>query len=646
MASVTGTTNIFTNPRSLLLVRAAWILLVFLSTIILLVSLPYRLQEMPLRVAMAFSPAEQGAATVHALVLVSTWSDFLVSALAVVLGLLIFLRRAESRVAIILSLALTVGVAHLTGSTMHFARANMAWVVPVSIVWLAMMLSLYLFLFTFPDGHFYPHYARWLIPLFMIWEVFRMVLGLVTVTLVPESFLVTGLLVLLGLMAQVRRYRRQASIMQRQQTKWMVFGLSLAVFGFLADYVLFVILPHLLSGDVLAVTLILVEVLLARLGVAAFIVATTLAILRYRLWDIDLAINRSLVYGSATVVLAALFVGGALLLQAVVGKDSGSLAFAVAAVVTGALFNPVRRRAQRFIDRRLYRFRFDLNELARGENRPEIKTPGLHTGRLLGAYEVLGVIGRGGMGEVYKGYDGEKTVALKILPDNLAQQDTFRARFVREAQMMAALNHPHIVHVFGAGECDGIHYLAMEYVDGRDLRDLVQAQAPLPLTEVREIVTGIAAALDYAHAQGYVHRDIKASNILLRPGTGGATWHPLITDFGVAKMKDAESSLTGTGAIGTIDYMAPEQIHAAREVDWRADIYALGIVFFEMLTGERPFQGDPAQVLFAHLQQPARDPAVLRPDLPPAFSMTALRALMKAPEDRFDSAGALAAELA
>ncbi|MCX9079943.1 MAG: serine/threonine-protein kinase, partial [Candidatus Methanoperedens sp.] len=167
----------------------------------------------------------------------------------------------------------------------------------------------------------------------------------------------------------------------------------------------------------------------------------------------------------------------------------------------------------------------------------------------------------------------------------------------------------------------------------------------LPADQACTLIRELAAALDYAHAQGLVHRDIKPSNIMLRLKPDSETHEAVLMDFGIAKIQDARTRYTGSGAIGTVDYMAPEQIMAAKEVDHRADIYALGVVLYEMLTGQRPFQGSAGQVLFAHLQQPPPDIRSINPDLPRSIAHAVTRVLSKDPNDRYDSAGAFAEAL-
>jgi serine/threonine-protein kinase len=201
-------------------------------------------------------------------------------------------------------------------------------------------------------------------------------------------------------------------------------------------------------------------------------------------------------------------------------------------------------------------------------------------------------------------------------------------------------NHPHIVKVRDAGETETLRYIAMDYINGVNLKNLMHSEEQMELQIVTQIVDDVASALDYAHGRGLIHRDVKPSNIMLMRDENG--YHPYLMDFGIAKIKDEGTDLTGTGAVGTIDYMAPEQIESARSVDHRADIYALGMVIYEMVTGTYPFQGGSASILFSHLHQPVPDPRLILPGLPASAAEAILRALAKDPDNRFNSAGDLA----
>ena len=268
-------------------------------------------------------------------------------------------------------------------------------------------------------------------------------------------------------------------------------------------------------------------------------------------------------------------------------------------------------------------------------------------GSTLGPYEVMDPLGRGGMAEVYKGRHPTlgRIVALKLLPADLAKDQEFRHRFEREARVVAGLKHPNIVQVFDGGEQDGLYYMVMEYIEGKNLSDVMRAVELLPLPHACSIITELAGALDYAHQQGIIHRDIKPSNVMLEPitATGGRGERAVLMDFGIAHMVGGMTKITSTGLIGTFDYMSPEQIRDAKDVDGRADIYSLGVMAFQMLTGKLPYTAsNPGALLIAHMQQPAPDPRSLRAELPDDIAAAVLKALEKDPNDRFTSMAAMA----
>lgn len=262
-------------------------------------------------------------------------------------------------------------------------------------------------------------------------------------------------------------------------------------------------------------------------------------------------------------------------------------------------------------------------------------------GAQLGHYEVQEMLGRGGMAEVYKGRHPrlDRIVAIKVLPPALATEANFRDRFEREARAVAALKHPNIVQVFDFGDIDGMYYMVMEYVAGQDLARYMREQGRLALAASRALLADLAGALDYAHAQGLVHRDVKPSNVMLEPTPTPAAFRAVLTDFGIAKIVRGQIQPTGTGLLGTLDYMAPEQIRASGDIDGRVDIYALGVMLYQMLTGQLPFSGEnPGEVMLNHLQQPPPDPRRLLPDLPEPVARAIQKALAKKPEERFGTA--------
>jgi tRNA A-37 threonylcarbamoyl transferase component Bud32 len=499
----------------------------------------------------------------------------------------------------------------------------------------------------FPNGLFVPSWTRWLMVISFASQVLAVFYA--DIPYIENETIgavwYTSWVVILAY-AQIYRYRQVSDATQRQQTKWIVL---ISIITFIE--ILFVIaietafpvvdqpgIPHLIFFHVVERLFLICQVILFSIGFGV-------AVLRYRLWDIDLLVNRSLVYGTMTGLALGVFFVTLLILQVIVGNTQPVVAGIIALGVTGVAFNPSRKGIQHFVDRSIYHLNFDLNQLTAAQRLPEIEHPGALSGRKLGGYEVLDVIGKGGMGEVYKGQGNGQTVALKILPDDLAREEQFRQRFEREGQALTALHHPNIVKMITSGANDGIAFLVMEYLEGEELSRKLNREGALPLDETLDILKGLTAALDYAHGQGMVHRDIKPSNVMLRRSKDGETLEGVLMDFGVAKIREAQSGLTGTGAIGTIDYMAPEQIMSAREVDQRADIYALGVMVYEMLTGEQPFKGSAAQIMFAHLQQPPPNPRDVKDDVPREAARAVMRAMAKNPEERFATAGEFAAAL-
>ena len=226
------------------------------------------------------------------------------------------------------------------------------------------------------------------------------------------------------------------------------------------------------------------------------------------------------------------------------------------------------------------------------------------------------------MAVVYRAEDLRlgRTVAVKLLAPELARNDTFRQRFAHESRVAAAIDHPHIVPVFEAGETDGVLYIAMRYVQGRDLRALLDRDGPLSLETACRIALQVASALDAAHAHDLVHRDVKPGNILIAEGTDSdRPEHAYLTDFGLTKKSLSLTGFTSVGQfVGTLDYVAPEQI-SGRPVDGRCDVYSLACVLFEMLTGAPPFRrDDDMALLWAHQYDPPPALTELRPDLPEA----------------------------
>jgi ABC-type transport system substrate-binding protein/tRNA A-37 threonylcarbamoyl transferase component Bud32 len=270
----------------------------------------------------------------------------------------------------------------------------------------------------------------------------------------------------------------------------------------------------------------------------------------------------------------------------------------------------------------------------------------LTSGSVVAGFRISRLIGKGAAGAVYlaEGADGRQ-VALKVPIPELAHDERFRQRFLREAQIAAALDEPHVVPTVAFGEADGMLYLAMVYVDGLDLREILRREGPLAPERAVELIAQVAAALDAAHGHGLVHRDVKPGNVLVRATEAGE--HAYLCDFGLAKHISSVSSLTGDrNLVGTIAYISPEQIEGGT-IDARADVYSLGCMLFECLTGEAPFTRDSElAAVYAHMHEPPPLASEVRPEVPAAFDAVVATAMAKAPDDRFASCGALAAAAA
>jgi serine/threonine-protein kinase len=259
-----------------------------------------------------------------------------------------------------------------------------------------------------------------------------------------------------------------------------------------------------------------------------------------------------------------------------------------------------------------------------------------------GRYRIIRKLGSGGMANVYLAEDQElgRRVAIKILNERHANDDQFVERFRREAKNAAGLSHPNIVSIYDRGEAEGTYYIAMEYLDGRSLKELIVARGPAPIHVAIDYARKILDALRFAHRNGIVHRDIKPHNVIV-----DAEGRVKVTDFGIARAGTSQMTEVGS-IIGTAQYLSPEQAKGA-PVDQTSDLYSVGIVLYELLTGKVPFTGDsPVEIAMKHISAPPEPPSSLRPDVPEDLDLIVLRALGKTPEDRYPSAEEMDKDLA
>src|SRR3954468_24635114 len=263
----------------------------------------------------------------------------------------------------------------------------------------------------------------------------------------------------------------------------------------------------------------------------------------------------------------------------------------------------------------------------------------LSVGAEFAGCRIEGVAGRGGMGVVYRATQLalDRLVALKVIAPDLARDEAFRARFQRESRLAASIEHPNVLPVYEAGERDGVLFLAMRFVEGSDLKSLLNRESRIEPVRAARFVAQIAAALDAAHAAGLVHRDVKPANALLARDD-----HVYLTDFGLTKRAASGSAMTKTGQmVGTVDYVAPEQVEGG-SVDARTDVYSLACVFYHLLTGHVPFD-KPTEMakLFAHVHEDPPRPSDVVNGVPPELDEVVVRGMAKKPTERFLSAGDL-----
>ena len=271
----------------------------------------------------------------------------------------------------------------------------------------------------------------------------------------------------------------------------------------------------------------------------------------------------------------------------------------------------------------------------------------LQRGSLVAGYRIVELISRGGMGVIYRATDSttSRVYALKVLAPELVDDEEFRQRFTREMRIAASLRHPNVVTVHEADECEGLLFLAMDLIAGTDLKRVMRRSGPLEDRRACDLLSQVASALDAAHARGLVHRDVKPANILVE--ARDSTERAYLTDFGLAKRFESDSSttaLTRTGVVvGTVHYMSPEQITGGHK-DARTDVYALGCVFFEMLTGTVPYERDDSMMatLFAHVHEPPPSLEGRLAEQYPILGDVVERAMAKDPDDRYRSAGEFA----
>ena len=659
MSSTSSTaTNLRLNGPNLPVARSVFVILSLAAVILFSIGVPLYYE----RFIQTLEPGTQATLAEMGLspAFYTAYRTSLVVLLAIgfaVAGMIIFRYKSDEWLALLVAFTL-IGQGVNAFGPLRRVEEIPTFRIPVDFIVSLILMGLPLSCYLFPDGKIQK---RWMWYVAGFWFVWLMVstfwvsfpVNLFGRTKTENLVYQFSLLAVLGtgIYAQIHRYRNTDSAIKREQLKWIVFGVSIGILVGVGLNIFDLFFDAAVSSAGARLVEDLLTLTVSVIAQFMVPIAVVFSILRYRLYDIELVINRSLVYGLLTIFLAAV-AGGLLaglqgLFRAITGQENPpTLGIVVATVAVFSLFNPTLKMSRNFVNKRVFGIEFDF-EGAKRQNAKLEKVSHLpvHAITTLGEYTALELIARGGMGEVYKARHPtlNRTLAIKVLSTYFKEDPDFNKRFAHEAEMMARLKHPNIVNIYDYGEQDGLPYIVMEYLSGETLSDLLKRRDCLPLEESLPLLRDLASALDYAHEQGIVHRDIKASNVIIEPittSTSARMHRAILMDFGIARFSGERTKLTMTGdMIGTADYISPEQIHGVEDLDGRADQYSLGVLAYWMLTGRKPFERKNTWALIkSHLEEPPPDPREII-SIPESAAHAIMKALAKKPEERFASAG-------
>ena len=578
-------------------------------------------------------------------------------------GLIIAWNKSDDWLGLLVAFTLIGQGANAFGPLQHMAAIH-SFEIPVRFVIAMVLMGLPLSCYLFPDGKIQKRWMLYVAGIWFVWLMVSVFWHSFPINIFERGgsktlrYLLSLLAVLsTGIYAQVYRYRNTNNPVKREQLKWIVFGIAV---GILTGIGVNLFLTFFELTNPSAGTYLVVDMVTQTLSVVAQFtvpVAVVFSILKYRLYDIEIVINRSIIYGSLTILLAAIF--GVILFslqaayQAVTHQTNPpTVAVVVATIAVSSIFQPARKFLRRFVNRRIYGMDVDFDEIKRREEKLEqVAHLPSHAVTNVGGYKHLELIARGGMGEVYKARHPtlNRTVAIKVLSAYFKDDPGFNKRFAREARAMAQLRHPNIITIHDFGDQEGLPFIVMEYLTGETFSQMLAKQERLSLDEALPLLEDLAAALDYAHQQGVIHRDIKPSNVIVEPITtltAGRTQRAILMDFGIARFISENTVLTSSGdVLGTADYISPEQVHGITELDSRTDQYSFAVMTYQVLTGKKPFERNNTWAMIrSHLEEPPPDPRIHVP-LPEHVAHAILRALSKRPEQRFPSVGEFVAKL-
>jgi len=574
-----------------------------------------------------------------------------------VAGIIIFRFKSNEWVALLVAFTL-IGLGTNAFEPLGLAQRVLGVRKPVIFVMAMILASHPAACYLMPDGRFpqkWMKYAAWFwfgwLMISVFWDSFPVNLfnwrkgGF-------EVYLFSLLTALLsGVYALIYRYTHSDNVVKRQQLKWVIYSIALAVVLGVGSNIFIALFEKTDPSDGAKLIVNMVTQIISVVAQLTVPVAMVFSILRYRLYDIEIVINRSLIYGILAGFLGLVFMGILIGLQAAFRAVTGEVnpptfGIVVATVAVFSLFNPTLKVSRRLVNRQIFGIEFDFNEAKRQNAKLEkVSHLPIHQVASIGEYSGLELVARGGMGEIYKARHPSlnRVVAVKVLSSYFKEDVDFNKRFAREAQMMAKLKHPNIIDIYDYGEQDGLPYIVMEFLTGETLSQILKNRTRLSLDESLPLLRDLASALDYAHAQGIIHRDIKASNVIVEPLdtlSSNRTHRAILMDFGIAHSRHERTKLTMTGdMLGTAEYISPEQIHGETELDGRADQYSLAVLAYIMLTGRRPFErSNTWATVKAHIEESPPDPREIV-QIPEAAAQALMKALAKKPEDRFASSG-------
>jgi tRNA A-37 threonylcarbamoyl transferase component Bud32 len=590
----------------------------------------------------------------------ATYQTWLVVLLAIgfsVAGIIIAWFKSDEWLALLVAFTLIGQGANALGPLQRMA-AIPGYEIPVRFIIAMILMGLPLSCYLFPDGKIQKRWMLYVAGIWFLWLIVSVFWHSFPLNIFNRGgnatliYLISLLAVLsTGIYAQVYRYRTADSPIKREQLKWIVFGVSVGILTGVGTNI-FMALFELTNPS--AEAHLVADLATQTLSVIAQFmvpVAVVFSILKYRLYDIELVINRSLVYGLLAIFLALVFGGVLAGLQAafhaITGNDNPpAIGIVTATLAVFSLFNPTLRVSRRFVNQKIFGIDFDFSEVKRVNAKlDKVAQLPSQTVASIGGYTGLELIARGGMGEIYKARHPSlnRTLAIKVLSSYFKEDPDFNRRFAREAETMAQLQHPNIITIYDYGEQDGLPYIVMEYLTGNTLSNLLATRGRFALDEGLPLLQDLASALDYAHTQGIIHRDIKASNVIIEPvttNTSGRAQRAILMDFGIARFVGERTKLTMTGdMLGTADYISPEQIQGTADLDRRADQYSFGVLTYLMLTGKKPFERNNTWAMIkAHLEEPPPDPRGLV-QLPESAAKAIMKAMAKKTAERFASVG-------